>query len=332
MAEEIIKDTGADNANKDSSTQNNDNKSADNTNNKAADTKSADNKSADDGGVKKTIAGGAEGDKASTPATFPEQWRKELAGEDDKVFKRLERFSSPKDVVTSYLELEKKLSSAQLKPVLAKDATPEQLTEYRAAIGVPETADKYDTKLDGGLIIGDAAKPMVDEFLKYAHTKNLPNDAVKTSLEWFAQHEMQAVVNLAEDDRNFQVSSEEVMRKEWGADFQTNINAITGLLESVPGDLADVLMLGRTADGKVIGDDPRTLKLLSNWAREINPIHTVVPNTGTGAVQAIESELAGLTKQMGNSNSDYWSKDKGPALQARFRELSEAQERVKKKA
>lgn len=280
---------------------------------------------------KKTIANGAE-NNTSAPPTFPEQWRKELAGDDEKTVKRLERFGSPKDLAKSYMELEAKLSSGQTKPSLAANATPEQISEYRRQIGVPESADKYDLTLSNGLVIGDTDKPLVDSYLTYALEKNLPNDVVKANLEWYLPMAKEAEQQRAEEDRSYQINSEEVLRKEWGGDYKANINIISGLLETVPSEIQDILMFGRTADGKIIGDDPRMLKLISNWGREINPVQTVVPNAGAAAPQMIASEIAALTKQMGDKNSDYWSKDKGPALQARFRELSEADERIKKKA
>lgn len=281
------------------------------------------------GDTKKTIAQGAEGDTTkTTQPTFGDNWRKDLAGEDDKALKRLERFGSPKDIVTSYLELEKKLSEGQKKPALPANATAEQLASYRQEIGVPDSPDKYDTKLSDGLVIGEAAKPMMDAYLKYAHDHNIPADMVKTNLEWYAQLEQQREQQQQEDDRDFQISQEDVMRKEWGGDFKANINLITGLLETVPSEIADSLMLGRTSDGRIIGDDPRMLKLLSNWAREINPIQTVVPNTGTNAPEAIKDEISKLVKMSGDKKSEYWSKDKGPAMQQRLRDLNEAQTRI----
>lgn len=280
----------------------------------------------------KTIATGADPAKATTPGTFPDTWRKELAGDDAKVLSRLERFGSPKDLLQSYLEAEKKLTSGQLKAVLPKDATPEQLAEYRKQVGVPESADKYDLTLSDGLVLGEADKPIVDDYLKYAHENNLPNDVVKANLSWYLPMAKAREAQQMEADKDFQVNSEEVMRKEWGGDFKTNVNIISGLLETAPPEVADALMTGRTSDGKVIGDDPRMLKLLSGWAREINPVQTVVPNAGSNAPQAIANELAQLTKMSGDERSDYWSKDKGPALQQRMRDLLEAQDRMKSKA
>lgn len=283
---------------------------------------------------KKTIASGgtepADG-KSTVQPTFGDNWRKDLAGEDDKVLKRLDRFGSPKDIVSSYLELEKKLSERPGKPTLPQNATPEQLAEYRKEIGVPESADKYDLTLPKGLVIGETEKPLVDNYLKYAHDNNLPNDVVKANLNWYLPLQQEMEVAQAEADKDYQVSQDEALRKEWGADFKANINIVSGVLSMTTEDVADQLMLGRTADGKVIGDDPRMLKLLVALGREANPVHTTPPGSGNFAGLNIQDEIKALVKMSGDKNSEYWSKDKGEQMQQRLRDLNASQERMAKK-
>jgi len=47
------------------------------------------------------------------------------------------------------------------------------------------------------------------------------------------------------------------------------------------------------------------------------------------APAAIQSELADLNKMMADKDSDYWKGPKSEKLQARWRELFEANERMK---
>lgn len=279
----------------------------------------------------KTLAAGATATTKEIPATFPADWREQIAGGDDKELNRLKRFASPNDVYKAYLEADKKINSTSVKPVLPKDATPEQLADYRKAAGVPETPDKYDTTLPDGMVIGEADKPVVDGYLAYAHENNIPADIVKQNLAWYFGEYQKGEIARQESDKNFQIESEESIRKEWGADFKANINSIIGLTETMGEETSNLLMFGRTADGKIIGDDPRMLKLLANWAREINPVQTVVPGAGNNAPAMIDTELAELTKLSGDKNSKYWSKDEGPKLQQRMRDLLEAKERMGKK-
>ena len=54
---------------------------------------------------------------------------------------------------------------------------------------------------------------------------------------------------------------------------------------------------------------------------QINPIATVVPGSGTNAVQAVENELADLRKMMGDHSSEYWKGPMAAKHQARYKEL-----------
>lgn len=276
--------------------------------------------------------GGGDGKEGVSASDFPADWRVKMAGGDAKELARLERLATPTDLYKSYRELENKYNTAKFKPELPKDATPEQLTEFRKQIGVPESADKYDTNLGEGIVIGELDKPVVDGYLAYAHEKNIPNDIVKENLQWYFGEYQKGEALKQEVDKDYQVESEDSLRKDWGADFKQNINLVKGLVEQLGEESADQLMSGRTADGRVIGDDPRMLKLLANWARELNPVHTIVPNSGLNAPQQIETEMAALTKMMGDTRSEYWVGPSAAKNQERYRQLAEAQERLKGKA
>lgn len=279
-----------------------------------------------------TIVEGNTKDKPVTaPADFPEDWRTKLAANDPKELARLERFGSPADVYKAYRALEQKMSSGLLKEPLPKDATPEQLTQFRKDNGIPETPDKYDLTLPGGLIIGEQDKPLVNEFLKEMHTANASPEHVKSALAAYYKIVQNQKVQVAEQDSGFRSESESALRSEWGGDFKKNVGMVSTLLETAPPGVKDKILGGRTAEGKLIGDDPAVLKFLAGVSREINPAATVVPNAGYNAPTAIADEIKDLTRQMGNRASDYWSKDKGPALQQRYRDLVTVQEKINKK-
>ena len=61
-----------------------------------------------------------------------------LAGEDTKALERLARYGSPTDVTKALIEAQTKLSQRAEPVRLADNATPEQISEYRKGLGVPE--------------------------------------------------------------------------------------------------------------------------------------------------------------------------------------------------
>jgi len=96
----------------------------------------------------------------------------------------------------------------------------------------------------------------------------------------------------------------------------------------MPAEAQQLFMAGRLANGDPIMSHPGVLKTLVNWAREINPVGTVVPNAGANVASAIEDEIASIDKVMKEDRKRYNEDEK---MQSRYRELLEARDRVAKK-
>src|SRR3546814_8159770 len=79
--------------------------------------------------------------------------------------------------------LEQKLSSGEFKKAIGPDATPEQIAEWRKEQGIPEKPEDYDLKFDNGLVIGEADKPLVAEFLKASHATNVTPAQAKAQID-----------------------------------------------------------------------------------------------------------------------------------------------------
>ncbi|ENO16944.1 hypothetical protein J057_01695 [Marinobacter nanhaiticus D15-8W] len=79
--------------------------------------------------------------------TWPDDWRAQLAGEDEKLAKKLDRFNSISDVVKWAQNLEKKMSSGEFSRKLPEDATEEDIKQWRLENGVPESPEKYASML-----------------------------------------------------------------------------------------------------------------------------------------------------------------------------------------
>lgn len=267
---------------------------------------------------------------AAQPATWGDDWRQRMAGEDPNEQKRLDRFNSPADVFRSYREIEKRLSSGELKSSLKTGATPEEVKAWRAENGIPETPEGYKLELKNGLVVGETDKPLVEAFLKSAHAQNLSNAQASAAVEWYfgtVQAQTEARVNA---DKQIALKAQDELRAEWGAEYRANINAATSLLDGAPAGLKDQFMRGRLADGTPIGSSVAALQWLAQIARELNPAATVVPGAGANTAGAIDSEIEGLEKKMKDRGSDYWKGPNAEKNQARYRELVSARERMRK--
>lgn len=255
--------------------------------------------------------------------------RSEYAKGDDKLLKRLERYSSQEAVIDALIAAQNKIASGTMKQALPKDATPEQLAEWRTENGIPESPDKYSIELEGGRTIGEADKVVVDEFLKQAHAQNMSPEQVSKTVSWYMAEQERQLEARHQMDAEHRTQAEEQLRQEWGSEFKLNNNMINGLLDTAPEGVKDQLLGARLADGTPLGNDPGVLRFLANLAREVNPVATVVPGSGGNALQAIESELADLAKMMGDRKSEYWKGPKANSLQERYRQLVTVQQKAK---
>lgn len=259
---------------------------------------------------------------APAPADWPAEWRQKLAGADQKLLKRLERFGAPNDILKSYLALEQKLSSGEVKASLPDKPTPEQLAAYRAENGIPEKPEGYFEKaLPEGLVVGEDEKPLFEDFFKAVHGKNWTPAQARDALEWYKRFQDQQQTAVLEADRAYKAEAEDALRAEWGAEFRANLNSIHALLDTAPAGVKEKMLGARVGQGTALGNDPDVLRWLSGLARELNPVTTVVPGSGGNIAQSVAEEMANLQKLMGDHSSEYWKGPKAEQMQARYRDL-----------
>lgn len=292
------------------------------------DAKPVEQESADDGA--KTLGdGGAAQKDVAAPADWPEDWRTKLAGEDEKLAKRLERMQSPQDVLKAWRSLEQKQSSGELKAVLPEGASDEEIAAYREANGIPAEPKGYLDSLPSGVVIGENDQALVDSFLADAHGSNASPEFVGKAIDWFYSTQEQRVAELHKTDNEFKAGSEEALRSEWGADFDTNLMVFENFIDQAPAGVRDHILKGRLADGSVIGNNPDFLKWIVGVARESNPSATVVPAAGAKGVEGVREEIAKIEGLMRTNRSAY---NKDTAMQERYKQLLEAEEKLSARA
>lgn len=269
--------------------------------------------------------------KDEPPATG-DDWaslREKFAKGDDKLSKRLARYSSVDSALEALVAAQDKIAKGEHKTPLGADATPEEIAAYRAANGIPEKPEDYKVELAENLVIGDADKPLVDAFLKdVAHPANMPPAEANKMLSWYFAQQEAAAEQRTQADFNAKEQGEEALREEWGSEFKLNKNLIIGMLDSAPDGVKDNLLSARTADGTPLASHPATLRWLADVARELNPVATVVPGSGTNSLQTVETELAGLKKMMGDKNSEYWKGPLAAKHQERYLKLVDVKQKL----
>lgn len=272
------------------------------------------------------------GASSAAAAAWRDDWRGAAAKGDDKLVKRLERYTSPEAAFEALFSAQDSIAKNGLRVALPENATPEQVAEYRAANGIPEAPDKYDVNLGNGHVWGDADKPLLTSFTKAAHDANVPPQYLKPMLGWYAQMEKSIADKRSEVDASFKNDSLAKLGEMYGADFKRNIKHVDQFLQSedFPKDIRDKVLGARLSNGRIAGSDPEFIDFMYKMALWKNPIATVMGGNSEAQVKSAEARIAELTKMSGDPKSDYWKKGgTGKKLQDELLQLNDQLAKVK---
>lgn len=234
-----------------------------------------------------------------------QDWRRGIAGDDDKYYADLQRFKSPTEYGNSFREAQQTIRSGNLKAALQENATEDDIKAYREANGIPMEASGYTENLPDGLVLGDADKQIFEGFAEKLHSINAPPEIAHAALEWYNGFAEEQQAQLAELDAQGLVESERELRGTWGADFTANKNLIEGWLKSTFGEAAkDAFMNGRDGEGNAWLNNPDILKGLAEVARKGNPVLELAGDTTT-AQQTLNDEIAEHEKFMREHRTEY---------------------------
>lgn len=303
----------------------------------AADSTSTNTEQVTGGAAEGTLAGGAQGSadqstQAAPGAAATTDWRDRVAGGDAAFRKRLDRFSDEAAFAKSYRALESKLSSGEVRSALPENPTPEQLAQWRKDNGVPDKPDEYVAKiaLPNNAVLGEADKPIVGDFAKFAHDRNWTPTQFNEALNWYYGNIDKQRASVEDADANYQRSAEDTLRTEWeGPNYRRNLTAVSNMLSGWPQEARDALLAGRGPDGRKLGDNPHVIKQLAAMALEINPAITAVPASAGDSVKGMHDRIAEIERMIAQEPNRYW---KDEALQADYRSLLEARNKINARA
>lgn len=288
----------------------------------AADAKSilgdaADGKVSDDGKV-----------PVVAPATWPDQWRDLLAGDDKNDLKTLKTLSDPTMVWKQNKALRAKMASGNKPDPFPDKGTDEEKAAWRKEQNVPDAVEGYKLDLPKGIVVGEADKPGMERLAAFAHTNHWTSAQYnQVAQAYYAELDAQTAAR-DEADAQYREEAQTTLRADWGpADYRTNLNAMGNLLNGAPKDVKDSIMASRAPDGRMLGDNPNVLKWLAQVGLDLNPAATLMPAGGANA-KGIDAELEEIRK-LNREDPDKYDADK--KLQAREIELRDAQLKLQKR-
>lgn len=237
------------------------------------------------------------------PADWPIDWREKMAAgvpetDREKALNLLKRHGDIASIANKLMNQEKLITSGQVRQPLKSDATPEQITAYRQANGIPDQPAGYYEKIGDGLVIGEDEKPYYDMYVEDAHKANETPASVSIALNSYKKIEEKMQADFEVMSKTQRLASEQTLHKEWGGEFLSNMNATTNAIKTFFGDASDEIMGAKKADGTYLFNDPAIIKGMLAMAREINPVGDLMASTQGSQLQTVESRLNDLTEEM----------------------------------
>lgn len=277
------------------------------------------------------------------PSKWSDTWREDMAGalpdgateeqktEHTKLLARLKRLNTPADVAKAIREQDKLISSGQLKKALPKDATPEQIAEFRKSNGIPETPDKYAIEPPAGVELNDLDKEMLAGVTAKMHAENATPAQVKAGVSAYFEVRQKIAEQMQEANATAKRDGIEELRAEWGQDYLTNTQGLGSMLNQLDSEARAAIENARTADGIQLLNIPSVVRALAGHARELGYVGATVVPAGGDLGKTMDDEIAAIEKSMfndnGTKNPAYWSSQK---QQDRYSQLLEAKARREK--
>lgn len=251
----------------------------------------------------------------AAPAKEPdwrEDWRDRMSGGDADELKQLGRYASPIEVWKKARSLERRMSSGELKPVLPKDAKPDDLAAWRKDNGIPDTSDKYDL---AGIEVPKEDADLIKGVLEKAHGAHYTPAQAKVAVQAYYDIQKSVEKVQAEQDETDRGSAIDELAAEWGGKFSGYKNRIGNFLSMFPEGVRDALMNARMPDGTAVFNSPDVLRTIVALSLKDIPDGVHVPSEGGDAGKGAVEEYRGLQKLMREDRKAY---DKDPKNQDRF--------------
>lgn len=254
------------------------------------------------GDVSPTILGGGVTPPAAPAPQEQQDWRARLSGGDAKSLERLSRYKTEGDVVKALFESQDKLRSRPDIPKLMDNATPEQVAEYRKAMGVPGdgTLDAYGIKAPDGYAMTESETGLVSDFVKLMHGKHAPVGQVKEAVDFYFRSQAAAEQQVAKLDIAKQKEWQTQLRDSMGRDFEPMVAAgeafLTSHFAETP-EIKDELLNARLPGGGRLGDHPAFIGLISDLALQngfTDRIEATAMESGGKSLEQQQTELEKL--------------------------------------
>ena len=239
--------------------------------------------------------------KADTPAPQPTQstWKESIS----EVYRNdpnIEKFTEIDALAKSYINATRMIGQDKM-IVPNKNFTEDQWEEAYIKMGRPESFDKYtlDTKSDVVPLDEQAIKNFQEQSFKLGLNNEQANGILN-----FYKNNMEAADKQAKvDAETTQVQAQQLLRQEWGREYDTNINKAKSLANA---NLAPEVLELQLSDGSRLGDNVDVIKGFAKIANMLS--EDKILSTESENMDKSEDIQTEIDQIMNDKNGPYWNK------------------------
>lgn len=223
-------------------------------------------------------------------------WRADLPEDLKKV---ADRFTSKADAVKAIENFRKRESQVR---VPGKNATEEEVTAYRKAVGIPESSTDYEfPDLPKDQELTDEIKTSREEWGKRFHQLGVPKATAKALVQAVTEDADRHLIAQIEQDKAFAKLQEDALKTEWkGDDYEKNKilanRAFSEIANRARVNLDDLSKI-ETRDGRFLMDRAEIVRLFAAIGREMTE-GSLGPTMTTAEIETLDDQVRELRKQI----------------------------------
>lgn len=202
--------------------------------------------------------------KGKSEGKSSSSWRDSFT--DDKLKTQSERYDSPQGMLENINKLNGEISQRIRVP--GEDASDEDLSKYRKALGVPDKASDYAFTTGTEADWTDADKEVLGSIGEIFHKHNVPAEGARGVVEAYNALAAQSVAEQEKATVDAHNEAVAELKQEWGHDYDANINLVAQFRERVTDDnFKAFLEEAKLGSGALVADDPAMVRFLARMAR-----------------------------------------------------------------
>ena len=235
---------------------------------------------------------------ADTPA--PQSSWKDSISEAYRNDPSIEKFTEIDALAKSYINATKMIGQDKI-VIPNKNSTEEVWQEAYTKLGRPETPDQYNLKVESDVVKMD--DNAIKSFAEQSHKLGLNSKQAEGILNFYKDN-MEGIAQQSKiDTETAQAQSEQVLRQEWGRDFDAKVKQAGAIAKAnINPEVLDMTL----SNGTRLGDHPEIIKgfaKIASMMSEDKMVTTESENVNSNA--DIETEISSITNDI---NGPYWNK------------------------